>query len=389
MVIEVEKKYNQSVFVCSVPGSTLPKDHFVFTVKELIEDFKCEFPCMFEYEYNGCGRPKKYFEDELLGLVIYGGYNNKNSCRELSDWCLNNDESVMFITNNKFPSKTVIHRFISDNGLLLDAFFAYTVSYGVDKSLIDGDCVAVDGTYFKAYANNFRLIKIEEIEFLEDLIKTHGGNFSKNGIWFKLNKYYLKNSNDEEINDLITEINSICNKEAIKLLKIALNSLEKQDYILCLLNYLKSNYDGKHTISLTDPDSRWMMDKEGKTGLNYNYQVATDTKNGMIVAQYLTQNPTDHHELLPMAYEIINNLEFKPNVIIADNAYIQNTTLEFLYNNGILAIMPDRVQSTHSKAEFAKAQFEYDFDKDVYICPKGEILIRKNDRYQKDKLYKL
>ena len=27
MVIEVEKKYNQSVFVCSVPGSTLPKDH--------------------------------------------------------------------------------------------------------------------------------------------------------------------------------------------------------------------------------------------------------------------------------------------------------------------------------------------------------------------------
>ena len=86
MVIEVEKKYNQSVFVCSVPGSTLPKDHFVFTVKELIEDFKCEFPCMFEYEYNGCGRPKKYFEDELLGLVIYGGYNNKNSCRELSDY---------------------------------------------------------------------------------------------------------------------------------------------------------------------------------------------------------------------------------------------------------------------------------------------------------------
>lgn len=50
---------------------------------------------MFEYEYNGCGRPKKYFEEELLGLVIYGGYNNKNSCRELSDWCLNNDELLI------------------------------------------------------------------------------------------------------------------------------------------------------------------------------------------------------------------------------------------------------------------------------------------------------
>lgn len=31
--------------------------------------------------------------------------------------------------------------------------------------------------------------------------------------------------------------------------------------------------------SLTDPDSRWMKDKKGNYGLNYNYQVAIDSKN--------------------------------------------------------------------------------------------------------------
>ncbi|WP_198643716.1 hypothetical protein [Methanobrevibacter oralis] len=34
-------------------------------------------------------------------------------------------------------------------------------------NLIDGECVAVDGTIVKANASNFRLIRIEEIEFLE------------------------------------------------------------------------------------------------------------------------------------------------------------------------------------------------------------------------------
>ena len=45
-------------------------------------------------------------------------------------------------------------------------------------------------------------------------------------------------------------------------------------------------------------------DKKGDMGLNYNYQVAIDSKNGMVVGQYLTQNATDDHELFEMLYEI-------------------------------------------------------------------------------------
>ena len=50
------------------------------------------------------------------------------------------------------------------------------------------------------------------------------------------------------------------------------------NYVLDLLDVLKANYDGIHTISLTDPESRWMMDKKKNMGLNYNYQVAVDSK---------------------------------------------------------------------------------------------------------------
>ena len=47
-----------------------------------------------------------------------------------------------------------------------------------------------------------------------------------------------------------------------------------------------------------------MVDKKGNIGLNYNYQVAVDSKNGMVVGQYLTQNAIDVHELFVMLHEI-------------------------------------------------------------------------------------
>ena len=107
-----------------------------------------------------------------------------------------------------------------------------------------------------------------------------------------------------DINPLIEKINDNLNNNALVLLKTALISMDNLHYVLDLLDVLKANCGGKHTISLTDPESRWMMDKKGDMGLNYNYQVAIDSKNGMVVCQYLTQNATDDHELFEMLYEI-------------------------------------------------------------------------------------
>jgi len=53
--------------------------------------------------------------------------------------------------------------------LLINAFFHYTVILGINLGLIDGECIAVDGSIVKVHSNNF-LIKIEEIEFLQNLI---------------------------------------------------------------------------------------------------------------------------------------------------------------------------------------------------------------------------
>ncbi|WP_296894995.1 hypothetical protein [uncultured Methanobrevibacter sp.] len=176
----------QSIFIYAFSGQNLNNDNIIFTVKKLVSNFKRDFPLLFKDDFKSHGRPKEYYLDELLGFIVYGVYNNRFSCRRLADWINNNDESVNYILNDKKPKKSIIHLFLRENTLLINAFFHYTVIFGINLGLIDGECVAVDGSIVKAHSNNFRLIKIEEIEFLQNLIFEYGRNWIKNSIWYKL-----------------------------------------------------------------------------------------------------------------------------------------------------------------------------------------------------------
>ena len=377
--------YNQAIFTYVYSGQNLNEDNIVFTVKKLVSNFKRDFPLLFESDFKSQGRPKEYYLDELLGFVVYGVYNNRFSCRKLANWINNNDESVNYILNDKKPKKSIIHLFLQEHGLLINAFFHYTVILGINLGLIDGECVGVDGSIVKANANNFRLIKIEEIEFLQNLIFDYGRNWCKNSIWYKIHQHINVNKKQEDIIDLIDEIHENLNKNALNLLKTALISMDNMYYVLDFLDVLKSNYDGKHTISLTDPESRWMMDKKENMGLNYNYQVAVDSKNGMVVGQYLTQNATDSKELFEMLHEIKIQMGINPKVLVADNGYMDDNVIKYAYDNNIRLIIPDRNESSKNKSKnrekpYHKVNFMYDWKTDSFICPMGEHLHYKNDR---------
>ena len=375
----------QAIFTYAFSGQNLNNDNIVFTVKKLVSNFKRDFPLLFKDDFKNQGRPKEYYLDELLGFVVYGVYNNRFSCRGLADWINNNDESVNFILNDKEPKKSIIHLFLQKNTLLINAFFHYTVILGINLGLIDGECVAVDGSIVKAHANNFRLIKIEEIEFLQNLILDYGGNWCKNSIWHKIHKQFNENKKQEDIDDLINKINDNLNKNALILLKTALINVDNMNYVIDLLDVLKANYDGKHTISLTDPESRWMMDKKEKIGLNYNYQVAVDSKNGMVVGQYLTQNATDSKELFEMLHEIKIQMGINPKVLVADNGYMDDNIIKYAYDNDIRLIIPDRNESSKNKSKnrekpYHKVNFTYNWKTDSFTCPMGEHLHYKNNR---------
>lgn len=129
-------------------------------------------------------------------------------------------------------------------------------------------------------------------------------------------------------------------------------------------------------------------------GLNYNYQVATDDKYDFIIAQRLVNDPTDHHQFIPMADEVKMNLNRHPTLYTADNGYLTYKAAEYCYQNNITAIMPDKTESRKikclkSKDRFKKYNFQYNWEEDVYICPQNQILEYTNNRRINSKLYRV
>ena len=64
----------------------------------------------------------------------------------------------------------------------------------------------------------------------------------------------------------------------------------------------------QQTVSLTDPESRWMKNKKGRMELSYNMQIAVDHDSGIILASTITQDPTDHHKLTPQIEQLKETL---------------------------------------------------------------------------------
>ena len=253
----------QSNFILNVPGKNLEDENIAFSVKKIIRLFLDEFRFLIEEEKHKLGRPKTYETDELLALILLGAINSKNSCRKLEQWIKNNDETCNYVLNNKKPHKSTINNFYNKNALVIELLFDYTVELGEKAGLIGFKLVTIDGTISKANASKNKLIRIEELNYLENIINNFYKIENGENILFKIQKYFLGNLLDESNEKLIKEIKNNLKKEGIKLLTKLLWNINKMNAVLEAISILKRNYDGKHTISVTDPECRWMPDKKG------------------------------------------------------------------------------------------------------------------------------
>ena len=95
-----------------------------------------------------------------------------------------------------------------------------------------------------------------------------------------------------------------------------------------------SEPDPKAQKNFTDPESRIMKSKDGFVQA-YNAQAAVDAEAQIIVAQYVTQSPVDHGQLVPLTDAIETNMGAKPEQLSADAGYCSDPNLRALETRGI------------------------------------------------------
>lgn len=381
---------NQSKFVFVNSGANLPKDHIVFSIKSVVREFFDKYWFLFDDEKKK-GNKKKYSNEELLGFYVLCYSMGITSVREMNRRLYDNVESFDYILNDKKPSKSTLSNFKNKYDWIISEFFYFTIEKGIELDLIDGDVAVGDGTIVKANASNDNRIAREKIPEVINLISKFKYRGKRDTTQKELNKYFRNNKNETT---KVTEILNKFNKPTLNLIEKALKSKKERDGIIEFLNEITKYHDPntKYDINLTDPESRYMKDKKGVSGQNYNVQAVSDSKNQMLLYVGVNIDANDYNQLIPLIESTIMSLQFTPNFFTVDNGYWTNNGLNYCYDNKINLIIPNKAEAQKrnnkkSKKKYPKNIFPYDRVNNCFICPEGPILHHAGIKKQNGKLY--
>ena len=137
-----------------------------------------------------------------------------------------------------------------------------------DLGLAEFVDVSVDGTKIKAYNSNYKVIRKHDLKILIKVLKGELGKETVKELKLNARKFYY-----DEHKTLM---------EKLELLERMLAELE---------------ISGQKSVPLNDIGPRWMYNKKNKAEISYNLQTCVDCATHLILATYVSQNPTDDYDL--------------------------------------------------------------------------------------------
>ena len=305
---------------------------------------------------------------DMCKLYIYGYFNGIRSSRKLERECTRNIE-LMWLINNQTPHNKTISDFRKNNKKALENMFKDFSMFCDMIGLIGKEMVAIDGSKFRASNSRRR-------------------NFTKNKVKKMISHYEETARKYTEIlekND--TEENS--NEGNLKLTKKEIQErIEDAQKRIEELKLMSEEVEINGEISITDKDARHMSASNNGTDISHNVQISVDSKHHLVVALDVTSSPADQGQLYNMAKETAKELEIELNenkedinaedfilTVLADKGYYVYEDLNDCLESGIKPIVPkQKSPTTTGNEKYVIDNFKYDKEKDIYICPEGQIL---------------
>lgn len=289
-----------------------------------------------------------YHPRALLSVWLYGFMSGVRSCRKLEAAC-RDQIPYLWLTGWQHPDHNTLWRFYKAHRPRLRRLLKQTVQTAARVGLIDWAVQAVDGTKVAGNAAKARSFDAAELQRL--LARTDAA----------IADLEAQNAGGEDPPppSLPAEL---CEAQALReRLQAALRQFQEEG----------------HAVNLTDPDARLMKGRQG-TIAGYNAQamavpVAPEVGGGMLItAAVVTQDATDHAQLLPLVAEAQAVSEGRPELTLADAGYLSGNNLAACREAGVKVVIPD--QHRHPPAAYHKDRFSYEAAHDTYTCPEGQSL---------------
>jgi transposase len=306
---------------------------------------------------QGRGRPS-FHPALLLKLYLYGYLHQIRSSRRLEKECQRNLE-VIWLTGHLAPDHKTIADFRKDNAAGFKAVVREFTRLCRQMSLFGGELLAIDGTKIKAQnspAKSWSKSKLEkQLDKAEERLDE-----------------YLK-ALEEADRQPETTVRPVNRQELErKIQKIR----ERQNTTQQRLKQLQET--GETQLSATDPQSRGMV-CQGKYVVGYNVQGVIDAKHHLLVATEVTNSPSDKAQLAVMAEEAKSQLKIKQATLLADGGYFEGLNIKQTLEMGFELHVPPGQNSPSERAGlYGKADFTYDAQRNLYLCPnRAELELRR------------
>jgi len=126
----------------------------------------------------------------------------------------------------------------------------------------------------------------------------------------------------------------------------------------------------------SDPDARFGRFPGGTKQPGYKQQTVVD--DGSRVVLEVSVEPANTNEggsLTPAVQKAAARLDSPPKTVCADSAYASGKNAADCYAEGIRLVSPPcKARNHYSHEQFTIEQFEYDEERDLFICPAGKVL---------------
>ena len=302
---------------------------------------------------NVTGRPA-YDPKDLLKLYLYGYMNRIRSSRRLEAEAGRNLELFWLLRRLKPDFKTIAD-FRKDNPKAIKGVFKQFNMLCKDWDLYGKQVIAVDGSKFRASnskRNNFTEKKIKrQLKYIDEKIETYLNELDHHDA----DEADIHVPSEEEIQRRIEELKNHRSK------------------YLSMQEEMKAT--GATEISTTDPDARLMAVNNNGVEVSYNVQTAVDQKYKLVVDSDVITTPADQGQLSNMAKKAKEVLGAEEIKVLADKGYYATKDLVECETNGIETYVPkQRFTGNVENTDFQPDKFKYDKERDIYLCPAGQVM---------------
>lgn len=372
------------------------RDHPVRFVAAFVEQLDLE-EVGFRQSPGVEGRPH-YAPELLLSVWLFGWMERIRTSRALEKAC-QRDVAFFWLTGNMRLDHVTLWRFFDSNKAALKKLFKKIVQIAANAGLIGFALHALDGTKMRAASSMDSALHRKQLELLlkkldpivdASIATTEAEEASPEPSWRMPEGLQTPEGMKKKIRDALEKLKEPRDpggpqapagtsstvpaeaRDGAEVAKADVSSrtqeLTKQE-LIGALDHLKEH--GTQHLHPNEVEARVMRTQEGSK-LAYNAQIVVDHDSDLIVAMGVSGDETDHEQLVPMIEQVRETCGQPAEQTVADKGYASGSQFDEAQRRRLPVIVDVQVES--KKGPYAKSNFTYDADRDVYVCPRGEVL---------------